>query len=395
MDLAKLRAETPGMAHCINLNNAGASLMPLPVISAQQDHIELESRIGGQAAALEQSGAIETTSAAIARLLNADPQSIALTTNATRAWQLAFYGLSFKEGDRILTSRVEYGSNYVGFLQMQKRTGLVIDVIPDDESGASDPEALEAMIDDRVKLIAVTWVPTNGGLINPAAALGTVARSHGIPYLLDACQAIGQMPADVTELGCDFLCATGRKWLRAPRGTGFLYAAPAMLDRVEPALLDHAAAPLSGTQSYQMRPSARRYETYDRSFAAILGLGAAVEYALDLGLDTIYGRVSELASHLRDELAARPGICLRDLGTERCGIVTFTHERHSAIALRERLADQTIQVSVSSPDGAPLDSEARALTGLVRVSPHYYNSREEIGSFLSALDALIEQPANS
>ncbi|CAD5271218.1 Aminotransferase class V (fragment) [Bosea sp. 62] len=243
LDVEALRADTPGTAHRIHLNNAGAALMPLPVIAAMKHHLDREAMMGGYEAADASHEAVSAVYRSVARLINADVDEIALTENATVAWQMAFYAQSFRPGDRILTARAEYAANYVAFLQMARRTGVVIEVIPDDATGALDPVALDAMIDERVKLIAITWIPTNGGLINPAAAVGKIARRHGVTYLLDACQAIGQMPIDVAELGCDLLAATGRKFLRGPRGTGFLYVRRALLDQLEPAMIDHFGAP--------------------------------------------------------------------------------------------------------------------------------------------------------
>src|SRR5262249_13381413 len=159
----------------------------------------------------------------IGKLLNCGPDEIALFDSATRAWDMAFYGFRFAPGDRILTARAEYASNYLAFLQAAKTSGAVIEAVPSEADGTLSLEALERMVDGRVKLIAVTHVPTNGGLVNPAAAIGRIARARGIPYLLDACQSVGQMPIDVQAIGCDLLSAPGRKYLRGPRGTGFLY----------------------------------------------------------------------------------------------------------------------------------------------------------------------------
>ena len=223
LDIAALRAATPGCASKIHLNNAGAGLMPRPVLDTIKAHLDLEAEIGGYEAAAAKASECEAVYGSIARLIGAKPNEIALVDNATTAWQRAFYALEFSPGDRILTSRAEYSANYVAYLQTARRTGCVIDVIPDDDAGATDPAALEAMIDGAVKLIAITWIPTNGGLINPAHEIGRIANTHGITYLLDACQALGQMPVDVGALGCDFLTATGRKFLRGPRGTGFLF----------------------------------------------------------------------------------------------------------------------------------------------------------------------------
>lgn len=228
LDLARIRADVPSAARRAYLHNAGAGLMPRQVVDAMKAHLDLEAEIGGYAAAERETARLDGVYGSVARLLNASPDEIGLMENATVAWQMAFYGLKFTAGDRILTCEAEYGANYVAYLQMAKRTGLVIDVIPSDETGEIDLAALERMIDGRVKLISITWVPTNGGLANPAAAVGRIARAHGIPYLLDACQAVGQLPVDVEAIGCDMLSATGRKFLRGPRGTGFLYAAVAV-----------------------------------------------------------------------------------------------------------------------------------------------------------------------
>jgi len=395
MDIDRLRAETPGVANCVNLNNAGTALMPRPVIEAQRAHLQLESEIGGQAAAERRAGELEAVYQSLAKLLGAPPESLALTMNATHAWQLAFYGIGFQQGDRILTSRAEYGANYVAFLQIQKRSKLVIDVIPDDEGGASDPNALEDMIDARVKLIALTWVPTNGGLVNPAAAFGEIARRHGIPYLLDACQAVGQVPVNVEELRCDFLTGAGRKWLRGPRGTGFLYVHPAMLDKFEPGMIDHTGARWRAPEKYELQSTARRYETYERAAGLQLGLGAAIDYALEVGLEPISSRVRDLASQLRSDLARLPGIRVLDIGPEFCGIVTFDHEETDPNAIRSVLAEASIQVSVATPDGALLDARARGLGDLVRVSPHYYNTETELQMLLDRLGQVIGKSRGS
>jgi selenocysteine lyase/cysteine desulfurase len=293
--------------------------------------------------------------------------------------------LDFKKGDRILTSRAEYGANYVAFLQTRKRTGCEIEVIPDDENGATDATALPDMIDGGTKLIAITWIPTNGGLINPAAEIGQVARAHGIPYLLDACQAVGQLEVDVNEIGCDFLTAAGRKWLRGPRGTGFLYVHREMLDRVEPGMIDHDGAHWTSPGSYELKGDTRRYEVFERAPALHLGLGAAADYALRLGLASIRERVDALARSLRSELRALPGISVRDLGLEKAGLVTFSHDRVPAGAINAALVDRNIHVSVSVPESTLLDSSNRALPELVRASPHYYNSEDEIEIFLNAI----------
>ncbi|MBW7968693.1 aminotransferase class V-fold PLP-dependent enzyme [Bradyrhizobium sp. BR 10289] len=383
MDIDKIRADTPAASRRAYLHNAGAALMPTSVVEAMKEHIDLESEIGGYAAADRESDRLDSVYGSIAHLLNAAPDEIALVENATVAWQMAFYSLPFREGDRILTAEAEYAANYVAFLQVAKRTGAVIEVVPSDASGELDVGALERMIDERVKLIAITWVPTNGGLVNPAAAIGKIARAHGIPYLLDACQAVGQMLVDVEAIGCDMLSATGRKFLRGPRGTGFLYVRRALLKQLEPPMIDHFAAPWVSRGAYQLRDDARRFETWENNYAARLGLGAAVDYALAIGIGPIEQRCRLLANRLRGGLSSLRGITIRDLGRNPGAIVSFTVDGYEADEVVRSAAAASIIIGTSDPSSTRIDAEMRGLPPLVRASPHYYNTEAEIDRLIA------------
>ncbi|MEM7426058.1 MAG: aminotransferase class V-fold PLP-dependent enzyme [Pseudomonadota bacterium] len=388
-EVERLRAETRGVANCVHLNNAGAGLMPQPVIDAVCAHVRLEADIGGYEAAAREEARCADVYAQVAALIGAQPREIALLENATVAWQLAFYAQKLGPGDRILTARAEYAANYVAFLQQAERTGCVIEVIPDGPDGATDPVALQDMIDDRVRLIAITHIPTNGGLVNPAAEIGAIANRRGIPYLLDACQTVGQMPVDVDELGCDFLSATGRKFLRGPRGTGFLYVREKWLDTIEPPMIDHFGAEWTAADAYTLRADARRFETWENSYALRLGLGVAAEYASNIGLDAIQERAFGLASDLRAELSAIPGVEVKDIGSQRCAIVTFAADQADAATIKVAMSEAGVNVSTSSPASTRLDAEARGLPIVVRVSPHYYNTETEIERFLSKLKSVL------
>ncbi|MCK1453093.1 MULTISPECIES: aminotransferase class V-fold PLP-dependent enzyme [unclassified Bradyrhizobium] len=391
MDIDRIRRDTPAASRLAYLHNAGAALMPAPVVAAMKEHIDLESEIGGYAAADREARRLESVYGSVARLLNAAPDEIALMENATVAWQMAFYALPFSKGDRILTAEAEYAANYVAFLQVANRTGVAIDVVPSDASGELDVDALERMIDERVKLIAITWVPTNGGLVNPAAAVGKIARAHGIPYLLDACQAVGQMVVDVEAIGCDMLSGTGRKFLRGPRGTGFLYVGRKMLQRLEPPMIDHFAAPWVSRDAFRLRDDARRFETWENNYAARLGLGAAVDYALDIGIGPIERRCRMLADRLRGGLASIRGIRVRDLGRAPGAIVSFTVEGYEAEAVVSDAAAAGITIGASDPSSTRIDAEIRSLPPVVRASPHYYNTDAEIDRLIVHLAGLTRR----
>jgi cysteine desulfurase/selenocysteine lyase len=388
IDIARARRDTPGCTHVLHLNNAGAALMPRPVVQAQIDHIQLEAQIGGYEAAGREAARIEHSYDAIARLLNCAREEVAIVENATRAWDMAFYSLRFAPGDRILTAVSEYASNVMPYLQVARHTGCKVEIVPNDEHGQLSVEALERMMDDRVKLISVTHVPTNGGLVNPAAAIGRIAKAWGVPYLLDACQSAGQMPLDVEVLGCDMLSATARKYLRGPRGMGFLYVRRGLIESLEPPFIDLHAAIWTAADRYELRADARRFENWECNYAAKIALGVAVDYALEWGLDAVYARVRALAEDLRARLGEIPGVTVRDTGAERCGIVTFTVEGKQPGELQKALAAQAINVTTSTRFSTRFDMEARDLDEVLRASVHYYNGESEIERFARAIAAL-------
>lgn len=386
--IGALREDTPGCLSVTHLNNAGAALMPKPVLDVMTGYLQKEALMGGYEAAREEHNAIESVYQSIASLIGAQVDEIALAQSATRAWQQIFYALNFKPGDRILTCMSEYASNYIAYLQMAQKTGVHIEVIPNDDHGQLDIQALTQLVDERVKLIAITHIPTNGGLINPAEAVGVIARKANIPYLLDACQSVGQLPINVQSIGCDFLSATSRKYLRGPRGAGFLYVSQSKLATLEPPMLDLFSAVLhrkNGQLTYEMRADARRFESWEASYMTNLGLGAAVDYAMALGMDAIYARIQLLATYLRQSLRDIPGITLQDLGQHQSGLVSFTVANKIPADVCAYLAAQHINTSYSSLEYTYLDMESRQLKQLVRASVHYYNTEADIDKLCAAL----------
>jgi cysteine desulfurase / selenocysteine lyase len=401
IDVDRARADTPGCELVAHLNHAGTSLAPRPVLDAQVEWLQAEALTGGYELAADRDAELQATYDEVAALIGAQRDEIALVENATFAWHQAFWSLPLRTGDRILTCTVEYASSYLSYLQAERRRGVSIEVIPDDDDGQLSLPGLADLLEDGrapVGLVAVTHVPTNGGLVNPVAGVGALCREAGVPFLLDACQSVGQMPVDVDAIGCDLLAATGRKFLRAPRGTGFLYARRSLLDRLdrdgaEPAFLDLLGADWVAPDDYVLRPDARRFENWESNLAAVAGLHAAVAYARSWGLDAIADRVGTMADALRGRLAEVPGVRVHDLGRHRSGIVTFTVDGVAADEVQARLRSQGINVSVSGPSSTRLDAVRRRLPPLVRASVHYVTTDGELDRLAAAVGDMVASSA--
>jgi selenocysteine lyase/cysteine desulfurase len=378
MDVEALRAVTPGCAHRLHLNNAGAALLSQPTIDVMTGHLRLEAEIGGYEAADAAADRIAAVYQGLADLVGGRPEEIALFDNATHAWNAAFYSLPLRAGDRILTGRAEYGSNVLAYLQVARRSGVEVVVVPNDEYGQLDTAALADLVDERTGLIGVSHVPTSGGLVNPAAEIGRIARRAGVPFLLDATQSVGQFPIDVEELGCDLLTGTGRKFLRGPRGTGFLWVREGMLSRLDPYVAEVRSATWDGGRGFTWADGARRFETWENSYLNVLGLGEAVRQALELGMPAIGERTRALGARLRALLDDLPGVTTHDLGRDRCAIVTASVAGVPAAKVAAFLAGEGINVTTTLAEDTQFDTEDRGVHPLVRLSPHYYNTEQEL-----------------
>jgi selenocysteine lyase/cysteine desulfurase len=388
IDVTKLRADTPGANHVVHLNNAGSSLMPQPVVDTIQDYFDYEVMHGGYETFGKYKNDLNDVYGSLATLVNASPTEIAVADCATRAWDMALYSIDFSEGDRILTTTTEYISNWAAYLHLRDTKGVLVEVVPDTSTGEIDVDALESMLDDHVKLISINHVPTHTGLINPAADVGRVANEHGIPYLLDACQSVGQLPVDVREIGCDMMSVTSRKYLRGPRGEGFLYVREEFIEELSPVFVELHNTTVVLPDRYELRTDARRFETWEKNFANVLGMGAAADYAMDIGVPAIWERIQELGQAARDALGAIDGVAVRDQGAVKGGIVGFEVDGRPAQLMKELLGERGIHVSISTKLSAPIDMHNRDIDGLVRASFHAFNTEEELEDLLEAVIVL-------
>ncbi len=384
----RVRADTPGVESVVHFNNAGSALPPEQVVDTVVAHLRREAAIGGYEASAEAGPRLDAVYDSIARLIGGRSDQIAVIENATRAWDMAVYGYPFQAGDRVITARSEYVSNVVALLQLRERHGIEIVLIDDDEHGQLDLAALEAELGRGAAMVAITHVPTSGGLVNPAAEVGALCAAHDTFYVLDACQSAGQVPLDVDALGCDVLSSTGRKYLRGPRGTGFLWVSDRALERIEPPFLDLHAAEWTGDEAYEIRGDARRFENWETYYAGKLGLGAAIDYALDLGIEASTERLQVLGAELRGRLDELPRVAVHDKGIHRGGIVTFDVAGTEAVVVEAALRDQHMNTSTSTPGHARYDLAARGLGPIVRASVHYYNTTDEIDRFVTAVASL-------
>ncbi len=388
-ELEYMRSLTKGTSQLIHFNNAGASLPPDFVVETIVDYLKEEALNGGYETEANYIDQINGVYDNIAKLINANREEIAIFENASAAWGTAFKGLTFNNGDEIITSEMEYVTNLIGLVDVQKQEGIKVKVISNDDLGNFSIPELEKAITPNTKLIAVTHVSSSGGSILPVEEIGKIAKMNKILYMVDACQSVGQMPLDVKKIQCDILSATGRKYLRAPRGTGFLFVKKDTQDKLKPILLDFFAASNVSLLGYTLRQDARRFELYEKSRALTLGLGRAVDYAINIGLDRIWYRIGHLAELMRKELAQIPGIVIRDSGENLSGIVTFSVKDIESVDVKTKLAERNINVSVGGAQATPIYMDKNGFSTVVRASVHYYNTEEEISKLCQELKSIM------
>ena len=389
--LARWRADTPGVERLIHLNNAGAALAPLAVRRAVTEYLDREAALGAYETAEASVDQISGASEGVGALIGARGRNIALTQNATTAFAQAIAAFDFHSGDRILTSRADYASNQIMYLALARRLGVEVVRIPDAPEGGIDPEALEReAARRRPVLVALTWVPTNSGLVQPVEAVGAVCRRREIPYLVDACQAVGQLEVDVERVGCDYLSATARKFLRGPRGIGFLYAADRVLEAgAYPITVDMHGATWSDPDRFTLTPDARRFESWEISYALVAGVGAAVAYALEVGIPVAAARASALAAYARERLAEIDGVRVLDRGPALCAIATAAVAGRDAASIKLALRARAINTSAADREDAVIDMDEKGTASALRISPHYYNTADEIDACVAALADLL------
>ena len=391
-EIARWRADTPGSERVIHLNNAGAALQPAAVRDAVLRHLELEQEIGGYEAADAQVDALRDAYQAVGRLIGASGRNVAMQQNSTVAFAQAFAAFDLRRGDLILTSRADYASNQIMYLALARRVGVEVVRAPDAPEGGIDPQAVRELIRRRrPTLLALSWIPTNSGLVQPAEPIGEICREADIPYSLDACQAVGHMPVDVGRLHCDYLAAATRKFMRGPRGVGFLYVSDRALEAgAYPLTVDMHGADWTDPETFALKPDARRFEQWEISHALVLGAGAAAGYALEVGIGKARERSWGLAASVRERLAEMDGIRVLDRGRSLCAIATAELGGRNAEQVKLALRARGINTSSPLREDAVIDMDEKRAASAIRISPHYYNTADEIDRALAALAEVLE-----
>jgi selenocysteine lyase/cysteine desulfurase len=388
-EIQKFRSETRGTSEWTHFNNAGASLPPDEVVETVIRYLNEEAALGGYEMEHKYKDQLDNVYELIARFIHAEKEEIAIVENASMAWGLAFNGIEFKAGDEIITSEMEYVTNLLGFLNAEQTHGIQIKVIPNDAQGNFSLEALEAAVSEQTRLIAITHIASTAGAVLPIVEIGKIARKHNILYLVDACQTVGQIPVNVKEIGCDILSAAGRKYLRGPRGTGFLYVRKEIQDSLKVLFMDGHTAQLINENTFEIRKDARRFELFEKNRALTLGLGKAIEYALNIGIGRIWQRIQFLAGEMRRQLVEMEGIHVHDNGDQKCGIVTFTVNGVGSSHIKADLAEKKIHVSVGLAKSTLIYMNRHSLVTVVRASIHYYNTVEEINRLCEVLASIV------
>ncbi|GAA2836146.1 aminotransferase class V-fold PLP-dependent enzyme [Kitasatospora paracochleata] len=392
LDLAALRADTPGCESVIHFNNAGCGLLARPVLAAMLDHLRLEAEIGGYEASAARAAEVADFHASVAELIGAGARNIAFAGSATHAFTKALSAIDFRPGDTVLTTRNDFISNQIAFLALRRRHGIRIVHAPDhpDGSGVDVDAMARLMRTHRPRLVSVTHIPTNSGLVQPVAEIGRHCRELDLLYLVDACQSVGQYPIDVTEIGCDLLTATCRKFLRGPRGSGFLYVSDRLLDAgLEPLFIDMYGARWTAPGHYRPVDTAARFEEWEFPYATVLGCAAAVRYALRVGLEPVARRTPALAARLRGQLADLPGVRTLDGGAAPAALVTFAVHGWQPEPFKAAMAARGINSALSYREFAQFDFADKEVEWCLRLSPHYYNTEDEVDEVAAAVAELV------
>nr|MBP7644166.1 aminotransferase class V-fold PLP-dependent enzyme [Saprospiraceae bacterium] len=288
-DITKIRKDTPGCSDKLFFNSAGSSLPVREVVDRQINYLQEEALFGGYKTMAKYASEAAEAYVEAAKLLGCEPHQVAFCESATVAYYRVISTMRFEMGDVILTSELDYISNFIVFDQLRRKHNISLAFLKKDVDGSFDLEAVRKQFTElHPKMVAVTHVPTSSGVVQDVIAIGKLCNEFEVLYLVDGCQSVGQLEVDVKAIGCDFLSCTGRKFLRGPRGTGFLYVSDrALTMNLVPISADGDTTIWQSADEFEYGNTAKKFETFERSYSNLLGFGAALKYLNGVGIKNI------------------------------------------------------------------------------------------------------------
>lgn len=384
----QIRQNTPGCLDKIFINSAGSSLMSKEVVQISKDYMDMEADIGGYDVMANHYEDFNLFYLEASKLINANPRNMAFAISATDAYSKVLYSFKWTEKDVILTTKDDYVSNIISFIHINRRFGSQIKFVDCLDSGDLDYEDLARKLEQyKPTIFALTHIPTSAGTIHDAEKAGEICANFDTYYLLDACQSIGQLDVDVRKIKCDFLTVTGRKFLKAPRGTGFLYVANHILDTdMGPLCIDLAGSTWDSETSFKFGSEAKRFEFWEKNYSNFLGLTQAIREINEIGIEKIAAYNKMLSGYFRNELEQVDGLKIYDHGSLKGNIITWKIPGLKQSEISKLFHERRVIFSFSSNTSALYDLNKKGEEWLVRFSPHFFNTTEEadqVGEILS------------
>ncbi|MGE9552166.1 cysteine desulfurase SufS [Erwinia amylovora] len=395
-DLTRVRADFPVLAREVNgqplayLDSAASAQKPQVVIDAEShfyQHGYAAVHRGIHTLSAEATTEMENVREQAARFLNAvSPEEIVFVKGTTEAINLvasSWGGSQLQPGDNILITAMEHHANIVPWQMVAQRTGAEIRFIPLTETGELDLTALPTLLDSRTRMLAVTQVSNVLGTVNPVKELVARARAAGVATLIDGAQAVMHEQIDVQAIGCDFYTFSGHK-IYGPSGIGILYGRKAMLDLMPPWEGGGSMiATVSLTEGTTYAAAPWRFEAGSPNTGGIIGLGAALSYVSELGLDVIHQREQTLMRYAMDKLSAVPDLKIYGPAA-RAGVIAFNLGQHHAYDVGSFLDQYGIAIRTGHHCAMPL-MHHYGVPAMCRASFVLYNSEEEADRLAAGL----------
>lgn len=373
-------------------NNCGAGLMSPQTLNVIENHLRREIAVGAYRAAQESRIPMEEFYGRVARLLNAaSPNDVAFMDSASRAWNMALYGAELRPGDRVLTLSSEFGTNVLTLFHRARQVGASVEVIQCDAEGHFAMDDFAAAIAKGARMVAISHVVAHASIVNPVHEIGQLTNRYGAIYLVDGCQGVGQISVDVEAIQCDAYTGTGRKWLRGPRGTGFLYvksSAPFRTPHIDLSAADLVIGKDGQVVGVEVRTDARQFELWERSVAGMLGLSSAIGEYLAMQPGYVTDRIQTQADRLRAVVSDNPHLRLLGRRQSESGVIGFylTEPKREGV-VRENIERAGLGISTMSSWDCPLHFPQNGATTIFRLAPHYYTDES---SMIAACEVLSQ-----